>query len=185
MPADGLPVLIAETRPPFGVLVYGGIDRPFPRVSVPTRLRRQQTWLPGNDVAVTHVLGIEHGDVDLEFRLHNDRARAIGAGPEFQVKQAQAMITRRNPALLIWGTTIVRRGFLVDVDPRFVRDKDIPFRLTFQVDEALDVPGALITTFGGGQGLQNLREAVDLGAAVLRTGLGVGNAAARALGVGV
>lgn len=143
MPANEQPVIIEELTRPNAVLVLAGKDRPEQPLQVPMRQRSRQVWNPGNDEATTHVMGVAYDPITMKGRWHDDLLRVAGQGPEDLLRQARGICLRGNQCRLSWGDSIVRIGRLKRIDPEYVRDDDIIYNITFEVD-SVDEPGLFV-----------------------------------------
>lgn len=138
MPANGHAVVIHELEAPYDSLVLEGMDRPFQGVDAATAQIASVTRLPGSPEAVVHAMGVAEEPIVLEGRFHDNVLRIFGQSPEDQVSTVRGLVYRLHPCWMTWGTLITKLGRVSSFTPTYIRDNDIQYRITFDVDRAAE-----------------------------------------------
>lgn len=135
MPAFKVPVVIFQLKPPFLVLEFFGRDAPEP-LTVGGRQRAIQTHYAGSPRASVQHMGYRHDDIPLVGRWYAKRPINLLGGPEAKLATARSLMQSDSLCYLVWGSAIRRTGRVFSVVPRFFKDNDIAYDITFAVDSA-------------------------------------------------
>lgn len=133
--ADGQPVVLKELEGDGREIQLLASDMPRQGVVVGGELRRVTTWYPGAQTASTQVLGTKEREIELNGWLRDTWEGLVGGAAKMMQDLRDLWLGQRY-CELTWGTLVVRRGYIADVEFRFVRETDIEYRLTFQPTEA-------------------------------------------------
>ena len=132
--ADGDGVYI-EPLEGLGLLQLVGYDTPKQGVIEGASLRSVTTRYPGNDRPSTQILGVEEKPYILEGTFRDDLT-GIDGHAMAQRNAMRAALIARSYSQLSWGTAIVRRGYIKDVEFDVKSERWIGYKLTFEVSEA-------------------------------------------------
>lgn len=133
--AAGEPVTIRELEGDLRTVTLEGPDLPEQGVEAPVSMRMVRTRYPGSSGVSTQIMGIEEGDIELRCTF-NDALTYVSDGALAQIATLRGLVTGGAWCELAWGTTLVRRGFVSKVVPRYQRESLIGCIITFAPDEA-------------------------------------------------
>lgn len=143
MAADGQPVIIRELEGARRTVELAASDLPEQGVTTGVSQRVQRTYYPGSRRPSTQVMGLEHKDIALQGWFKDHWTGTLGGALAQHVAMKQ-LCAGQAYCELTWGSTLVVRGRVLSYDGTFIRDGDIRYSLTFQVDESDDAE--VITT---------------------------------------
>lgn len=134
--ADGAAILLRELEGQLREVVIPVSALPS-ELTTSTELRTNVTWYPGASRSSTQVMGTKEDPITFDGELRDVWLGAVG-GAESLYQHLREILLAGVWCELSWGETIVRRGFLKKLEPKWRRDADIGYRITFEVDEADD-----------------------------------------------
>lgn len=134
--ADGAAIVLRELEGELREVVLPVSALPAD-LSTATELRTNVTWYPGTSRSSTQVMGTKEDPIVLEGELRDVWLGSSG-GAESIYGRLRAILLGGAWCELAWGDTIVRRGFVKKLEPKWRRSADIGYRLTFEVNEADD-----------------------------------------------
>ncbi len=173
----GQPLIISELDGEFRVLTLQRATMPRKGVDVGVKLRSVSTRYPGSSQASTQILGTEDMDITFEGTLRDVQMGRAGAALS-DAALMESMCRAQRFCSLQWGTTVVRRGYLKEVVPRYHRENWIEYKIVFEVaesDEATVILKDFVPVDTSQSLWAKLVQGIDDAAALAKTAIGVNN----------
>jgi len=118
--ADGQPVIIRELGGELRTVTLEGPDLPERGLEVGVSLRQTTTRYPNGATSV-QLHGSEEEPIELRCTF-SDSLTGIDEGAISQVETLRSILLGQQPVEFSWGALLVRRGYLLRVTPRYVRE---------------------------------------------------------------
>ena len=142
--ADGQPLVLREVSGTLSVtLALAAL--PGQGVEAPATLRSVTTHYPGSSAPSTQVMGTREEPIELSGQWRDVWLGLEGASAEL-VTACRRLFLGQRYCELAWGELLVRRGYVKAFAPKYLREGEIDWKLTFEVAEA-DDPEVISTPY--------------------------------------
>ena len=142
--ADGQPLILRSVDGEFTVILSDA-SLPSQGIEAPATLRAVTTHYPGSSAPSTQVMGTKEEPIELSGQWRDVWLGFEGASAEL-VTSCRRLFLGQRYCELAWGELLVRRGYVKAFAPKYLREGEIDWKLTFEVAEA-DDPEVISTPY--------------------------------------